>query len=1109
MLRIRVLGQIELELDGQPLAAPAGRPARALLGWLALHPGTHPRSQVAAALWPDVLDASARASLRTALSALRQSLGPADDVLRSGREHVGIAGPPEVAVDALEFDLLLEGGKPEEALALADGDLLPGVEDDWALSARDRHRDRQGAAMASLAEAADVAGDREAALGWTRRRADLAPYDEPAHRDLIVRLARSGDRAGALAAYERFAERLRRELGVAPSAVTRELVSRMRAEEPAAVTPIPTGGPPPLPSRLEPHRWRSQFVGRADALARLGGAWASQQRGGLGVAVVVGEPGIGKTRLAAQFAGELHAAGAVVLAGRAEQEPFESYQPLLEALPADAANLLPPEAGLSDDRAGRMRLHEALAAALEQAAAGRPLALVLDDLHWADAGTLEFLRRLAVRGAAMPTLVIATSRPGELSAGAPLARALIEIARDAPVTRVTLGGLTLDETAALVTGRAGGGDADVEGLVRRTGGNPFFLEALVDAGLTEGGDLPAGVAELVAARIEWLGPEVRDLLEAAAITGREFDLELAAATAGIEPQAALATLDAAAKAHLVTPAGAGRMAFVHALVQEALERMPAPGERTALHARAVEVLARRVEAGSDDALVASARHALAAAPLIPPERAVELAELAGAALIAAFAPADAAELLGRAIALADARGQSPRLRARLRCAHGDALHAADDPEAARGSFMEASALARRAGDGELLARAALGSVGPHVTIRRVERERVRSLEEALDALPANAQDLRARVQARLAIELAYDPDGERRGRLSSEALATARASGEPRTLAAALSARHVVLWGPDHTPQRIGLADEMIELALRAGDPALELLGRTWRIVDLDELGDAPAAEAEIDAFADTAARSGLSTYAWYVPGWRGVRAGLAGRPDESRELQRRAVELGRRVGDPNVEFVARSHWVSALAEDGFEQLEMTWQEERVRNSPVGWAYRAMYTWALVALGREDDARRELADQRSQGFPRGWPRDTNWLSAMKELSEAAVLLGDRELGAEIEELLEPFADRMVASARSFMMMGSVMGALARLAELRGEKALAIKRYEDAIAREERAGMAIWATHHRARLGEALIASGQADQGRVLLERVAREAGPMGLDGLAARYSSTK
>jgi hypothetical protein len=495
--------------------------------------------------------------------------------------------------------------------------------------------------------------------------------------------------------------------------------------------------------------------------------------------------------------------------------------------------------------------------------------------------------------------------------------------------------------------------------------------------------------------------------------------------------------------------------------------------------------------------------------LIPPERAAELAERAAAALVAAFAPADAAELLARAIALADSTGEPPRLRAQLRCAHGDALQAADDPSAARASFMEASALARRAGDGELLARAALGSAGPQVAIRWVERERVHALEEALEVLPPDSDDLRARVQARLAIELAYDPDAERRDRLSSEALASARAGREPRTLAATLSARHVVLWGPDHTPQRLRLADEMIALALRAGDPALELLGRTWRLVDLDELGDGPAAEAELDAFADTAARSGLSTYAWYVPGWRSVRAGLAGRPDESRELQRRAVELGRRVDDPNVAFMSRAHWVAGLADDSFEPIGMKWQEERVRNSPVGWAYRAMYTWALFALGREDEARRELDDQKRLGYPRGWPRDTNWLSALKELSEAVMLLEDREVGAEIEELLEPFADRMVASARSFMMMGSVAGALARLADLRGDKALAIQRFEAAIVREERAGMAIWATHHRARLGEALIASGQQDQGRALLERVAREAGPMGLENLAARYSSTK
>jgi DNA-binding SARP family transcriptional activator len=1113
MLRIRVLGRIEVERDGVALPQPAGRPARSLLGWLALHPGTHARSRVAATLWPDVLDTSARASLRTALSTLRQSLGDAaDEVLRAGREEVGLTGPPLVSVDALEFDLLLAEGRTEQALALSAGELLPGVEDDWALAARDRQRERESAAMAALAEAADRSGDLAAALSWARRRADLDPYDEPAHRDLIARLARAGDRAGALAANKRFTERLQRELGVAPAAVTRELANRLREDEPGTATEAPSrgAGALPMPSPLDPRRWRSAFVGRAEALARLDSAWAAQRGGAVGVALVVGEAGIGKTRLAAQFAHELHSAGAVVLAGRAEEQLGEPYQPLMEAL--RAANAAPEVAPTqSDERAERIRLFEALAGALEHVAGGHPLALVIDDLQWADAGTLEFLRELAVRGTAMPTIVIATSRPGEVAAGTRLARVIADIARNAPLTRVSLGGLTLDETAALVSGRDGAEGADVEGLVRRTGGNPFFVEALVDAGLAGGGELPDGVAELVAGRVDWLGPELSTLLQAGAILGAEFDIQLAAATAGLTPEEALGFLDAAVAAHLVVPAaeGSGRVAFVHALVQEALAQMPTPGERAALHARAVDALAPRVAAGSDQGLASSARHALAAVPLIPYERAAELAERAGAALLSAFASADAAALLAQAVSASDAADAPPVLRARLLCAYGEALHAADRPREARPLFAEAAELARRSGDGELLARAALGRAGPAVTIRRVEREQVAALEEALSALPEGATGLRAQVEARLAIELAYDPDHERRERLSAAALADARAEGDPRTLAAALSARHVALWGPDHTPERLGLADQMIALARRAGDPALELQGRTWRIVDLDELGDGQSMESEIDAYAETAARSGLSAYAWYVPAWRSVRAGLAGRPDEARKLQRRAVELGRRVADPNAQFAERLHWTFALADDRFLGLDLDWQEEHVRNSPAGWAYRAMYTWILLTVGREEDARRELADQRRQGFPRGWPRDTNWLSAMKELSEVAILLEDRELGAELTELLEPFRDRMVTSARSLMDMGSAAGVLARLAVLRGDLPGSIELFEEAIGREERAGAAIWAVRHRGLLGEALIAAGNEGRGRPLLDRVAEQAHELGLEALAERYSNTK
>lgn len=1108
MLRVRLLGTLELAVGDRPVAAPAGRPARSLLAWLALHPGMQQRSRVAAELWPDVLDESARASLRTALSAVRQSLGEEAGALVSDRQAVGFAGPPAVWVDVLEFDSLLDSGLAVEALELSDGELLPDIGDDWATVARDRHRERRGRALAALADAAASAGDHERALGWARRRCELDPFDEPALRDLVERLAGAGDRAGALAAYERFAERLRRELAVAPSAATRDLVATLRSDD-AAFEKAP-GSPPPLPSRLDPERWRSVFVGRVDALARLGAAWARTRPGGMEFALVVGEPGIGKTRLAARFAAEAHAGGAAVLAGRAEHDSGQGYQPLAEALRA-AGLAFPASADevSSDDHAGRLRLHDSLADLLDRAAAGRPLLLVIDDVHWADAATLGFLRQLASRGSAVPLLVLATSRPGELDARRPLARLFADIGRDVSITRVSLGGLSLNEAAALVADRGGAAaeGADVDALARRTGGNPFFLEALMDAGLAGGqSDLPVGVAELVGARVDWLGSRVRAVLEAGAVLGREFDVELAAAAVELAPKEALEALDAAVAAHLLVPAAerAGRMAFVHALVQEALERMPPPGARARLHARAVEALGPRVATGSESALAAAARHALAAYPVLPAPEAADLAERAGAALMAAFAPADAAGLLAQAAALCDEAGVPLELRGRLRCALGEALQAADRPADARGALDEAARLARRAGDAELLARVALAVSRGAVAIVRVDRERVALLDEALDALPLEARDLRSLVQARLAIELAYDPDEARRQRLSADALAQAREGGDPRTLAVALGARHVVLWGPDHTRERLGLADEMVTLAQRAGDPALELQARSWRIVDLDELGEGPALEAELDAYAATAARSGLTAYGWYVPAWRCVRAGLAGDLEESSRLLRRAITLGRRAGDENAELVQLARWILDLPDDGVSEIDLEWQQEKIRTSPAGWAYHSMYTWSLAARGQWEEARRDLAGQRARGAPGSWPRDTNWISAMKEMSEVAVLLDDRELGAEVEELLEPFHDRMVTSSRALLCAGSVAGALARLAELGGESGRAIERYEEAIEREERAGALAWAARHRWLLGEALLNSGQRERGTELLARAADETASMGLTRISQK-----
>jgi DNA-binding SARP family transcriptional activator len=426
MLRVHVLGELELEVDGAPLVPPPSRRARALLGFMALHPGPHPRSALAARFWPDVVDESARTSLRGALSAIRRSLGPAADAhLVATREAAGLGG--ELRTDAGAFAALVAEGRDAEALELCRGDLLAGLDEDWLLAARDEHREAQTAALARLAAAAEAGGDLEAALRHTRARIAVDPLSEEAHRDLMTRLAATGDRAAALAVYNRLADRLRTELRVAPSAATRELAESLRRGEQAA------HHRPPFPRALDPRRARSPFAGRHEQLDRLRAAVAAGERQLLAIS---GDPGIGKTRLLGELAHGAHADGAAVLYGRCPEEAIAPYQAFAEALrplvgepglapllgegePGVAPRLGEAPRGSGEAAGARLRLFGAVSAAL--AAMPGPVLLALDDLNWADRPSLLLLGHLLRDPRPASLVVVATYRETELGRGHPLA----------------------------------------------------------------------------------------------------------------------------------------------------------------------------------------------------------------------------------------------------------------------------------------------------------------------------------------------------------------------------------------------------------------------------------------------------------------------------------------------------------------------------------------------------------------------------------------------------------------------------------------------------------------------------------------------------------------
>src|SRR5256885_470896 len=217
-----------LESDGEALEPPARRHGQLLLAYLALRPGLHGRGDLARLLWPDVLDSSARSSLRSALSSVRRALGEhAERCLVTQRDRIGLAGDADVSVDVGEFQAVMEQGRLQEAAAIGRGTLLQGLDDDWVEAARRHHREQLGEVLAALAAAAEADGDLELAIRFSRDAVDLDPLAEQPARELIRRLAAGGDRSAALAVYARLSDAFRTRLRAAPSQQTRELAARV------------------------------------------------------------------------------------------------------------------------------------------------------------------------------------------------------------------------------------------------------------------------------------------------------------------------------------------------------------------------------------------------------------------------------------------------------------------------------------------------------------------------------------------------------------------------------------------------------------------------------------------------------------------------------------------------------------------------------------------------------------------------------------------------------------------------------------------------------------------------------------------------------------------
>ena len=648
MLRLRLVGEITAEVDGERRPLPPGRP-RALLAWLALRPGPQPRTAAASVFWPDVLDDSARASLRSALWTLRRALG--EDAIVATRDRVGLQ--PDTWVDVHEAERLRADGRADEALALCDGPFLPGLDDDWALEAQDDQRERLVSLLEQLAAAAARKGDLREAVALTRRQAALEPLSEEIHRNLMRRLDAAGDRGSALAEYTELRTRLVTRLRTGPSQETQQLADALR-EGIAAATPTT------FPVRLL-RADRAAFVGREAELARVETAWQRVVTGGGAAQVVLlaGEAGIGKSRITARFAAEASASGATVLYGACEEQSLVPYAPFSEAVGGKA-----PE-------------REEIEAHLTAAAEAGPLLLALDDLHLADRNTLALLARVA-RGAAGERLMVLGAYRDADAVGTPLLGAIADLRRDCDVERVPVEGLSLAEVEALLDGTA-----DARRIHDRTDGNPFFVRELARhlAERRDGaGGVPESVSDVVLARVARLSPAGADALRRASVLGESFDLTVLERFDGQE--GVLDALDEAAAAGLLEDGAGGRYRFAHALTRDAIYGGIGASRRADLHRRAAAALEQVHGLEPGPVLGEIAVHLCIAASPADRARAVDLAEQAAGWAGERDAWEQVVTLLTRALAVLDEADVDRRRRLmRTRAiAYARLTHALVDPQ---------------------------------------------------------------------------------------------------------------------------------------------------------------------------------------------------------------------------------------------------------------------------------------------------------------------------------------------------------------------------------------------------------------------------------------------
>ncbi|MCT9929027.1 AAA family ATPase [Planotetraspora sp. A-T 1434] len=1079
-MEFRLLGPVVvLDEGGAALdIGPAQQRAVLALCMLAA-PRPVSRVRIVDALWEKGPPRGAVNTVQAYISKLRRVLEPGRT--RRGTPSVLVSRPGGYAIELPDeaFDLgrvrgrvaggrrLLAagdaaGGARELRLALTEwrGEPLSGFESEpWA---RDDILHLTELRMTVLEDAteADLAlGLGPALVPELSRLVAAHPLRERLRRMGAHALYQAGRQADALAFLAEGRRMLVDELGLDPDPRSRELEQRILAQDPAltrratAATAIAPTSPAPdvtagpvSPSSASPSSasptagppGESDLIGRGAELEVLRRAIAA---GGHHIVLVAGEPGIGKTSLAEHAAG--HAPRAVF--GRCWDgtgaPPFWPWAQAVRQLTGRHGELAEITGAT-----GEFGLYETFARIVGEYG---PVLVVLDDLQWADASSLRLLEFLATTRSCPALTVVATYRDTEV--GEPLARALSTLVRLPHVERIALGGLR-EEAIAEYLERAGADATRAADVARQTGGNPFFLGEVVHlADRKQGEDAPGAIADVLRGRMAGMPPNASDVLSAAALLGREAELEVLLDVVDVPRDEVLDVLDAAVEARLLTE-HALVYRFAHDIVRDVLRDGLAPLRRRRLHARVAAALEHR---GTHLAELAyHYREGLVIAGMAA--KAIEYAREAARHAAAQFANEDAVEHLEQAVMLT---GQLPVTDQGLRC---DLLLELAEAQSAAGmstrvhtSLDEAAEIAEALGDDERLAKAALGYFDPLAWAMYEEWAAgdalVGRIERSLLAHTGDDSPWRAQLLAASAVAGYFSRPVLESCALAADAARHARRRGDDRSLLRGLSAYEILSRGVGTHEERQVAIDELAEVARRTGDLVAEWTAREAEYFELAKQGESERADPLLTWLVETARRirqpALMSLAAWLSATRAYMRGDLDGALAEAEESARVHPEgaLGR---DDAIVRARLFHCLVLRARGDAEgALRLAEEVPGSRQGQAGW--RLLRCVALLDLGRRDEAAEVFAGLSADGFA-GIEGDLAYRFIPDLLSEVCLELADGPAAEALYARLEPISGRLLGWSVTDLCLG-------RLALVWGDRDLAADRLRGALGFVRRSG----------------------------------------------------